>query len=369
MTAALGAGTPGPTNSLLDVAGLRVGQHTAIGEGFCTGSTVVLAPADGMAAGVDVRGGGPATHETDLLDPTASVERIHALLLTGGSAYGLAACTGVMLGLAAQGIGLSVGPNPGEVVPLVPGAALFDLGRGGDFRARPTAEFGAAALTAAQASVTRDSVPQGGITQGNVGAGTGAVTGNLKGGIGTASIVLDGEGNAAVTVAALVAVNAAGSPIDPRTGELLGARLLRPEDAPALPIPDDDARRRLLEISAPRSPRMTFAADVIGNTTLVVVATDAALTKAQCTKFAAIAQNGLARALNPVHTMFDGDTVFGLSTAAAGVPDQVGFHLITVAGADVVTRAIVRALLAAQTSTTPAGNWPSWSDVVAGPVH
>jgi L-aminopeptidase/D-esterase-like protein len=378
MTAPPGVAVAGPTNSLLDVAGLRVGQHTAIGHGFRTGTTVVLAPEGGMVAGVDVRGGGPATHETDLLEPTASVERIHALALTGGSAYGLVACTGVMLGLAERGIGLQVGPNPGEVVPLVPGAALFDLGRGGDFRARPTAEFGAAALAAAlidgpvgvsQGTVTQATVTQRTVTQGSVGAGTGAVTGNLKGGIGTASIVLDGGGNGAVTVAALVAVNAAGSPIDPRTGELLGARLLLAEDGPALPIPDDDARRRLLEITAPRAPRMTFAGDVISNTTLVVVATDAALTKAQCTKFAAVAQNGLARALNPVHTMFDGDIVFGLSTGTAGVPDPVGFHRIAVAGADVVTRAIVRALLAAQSSTTSAGSWPSWSDVVAGPLR
>ena len=121
----------GPANSLTDVAGLRVGHHTAIGDGYLTGTTVVLAPDGGMVAGVDVRGGGPATRETDLLDPTASVERIHALVLTGGSAYGLAACTGVMTALADRGIGLPVGPDAGEVVPLVPGAALFDLGRGG----------------------------------------------------------------------------------------------------------------------------------------------------------------------------------------------------------------------------------------------
>src|SRR6476469_4089598 len=170
-------GAAGPTNSLLDITGLLVGQHTVIGDGAMTGTTVVLAPDGGMVAGVDVRGGGPATHETDLLEPTASVERIHALVLTGGSADGLAACTGVMNALAGQGIGLLVGPNPGEVVPLVPGAALFDLGRGGDFRARPTAEFGAAALAAARAGDVD-------VAQGNVGAGTGAVTGNLKGGIG-----------------------------------------------------------------------------------------------------------------------------------------------------------------------------------------
>ena len=186
----------------------------------------MLAPAGGMAAGVDVRGGGPATHETDLLAPTASVERIHAVVLTGGSAYGLAACTGVMNGLADRGIGLPVGPSAGEVVPLVPGAALFDLGRGGDFRARPTAEFGALALAAALGSGRssraapagcragqrrsrdrrRDQQPQGRHRHRVAGAGR------------------------RCTVAALVVVNAAGSPIDPRTGELLGAHLLLPAD-------------------------------------------------------------------------------------------------------------------------------------------
>src|SRR6478752_6266368 len=248
----------GPRNALTDVRGIRVGHHTAIGGGFLTGTTVILAPDGGMAAGVDVRGGGPATHETDLLQPTASVERIHALVLTGGSAYGLAACTGVMNELADRAIGLQVGPRPGEVVPLVPGAALFDLGRGGDFRARPTAEFGAAALTAALAGRPVGAT-QGGVVQGNVGAGTGAVTGNLKGGIGTASVVLDGQ----ITVAALVAVNAAGSPIDPASGGLLGARLLLPADGPPPPTPGAAARRTLLDITAPRAPRMTFAGDVI----------------------------------------------------------------------------------------------------------
>jgi putative pantetheine hydrolase len=347
-----------------------VGHHTTVGDGYLTGTTVVLAPNGGMVAGVDVRGGGPATHETDLLQPTASVERIHALVLTGGSAYGLAACTGVMNALADLGIGLQVGPMPGEVVPLVPGAAVFDLGRGGDFRARPTAEFGALALQAAL-----DSAPAENAEQGSVGAGTGAATSNLKGGLGTASIVLPGG----VTVAALVVVNAAGSPIDPRTGGLLGANLMLPADGEPPEIPGDIGLAALLAVTAPRPPRMTFAsqepddttllndgasdAAIISNTTLVVVATDATLTKAQCTKMAAVAQNGMARALNPVHTMFDGDVTFGVSTGAAAVPDPVSFHQIVVAGADVVTRAIVRALLGARHTSTPGGDWPSWSEV------
>jgi len=363
----------GPNNSLTDVPGLRVGHHTAIGDGFLTGTTVILAPDGGMAAGVDVRGGGPATHETDLLEHTASVERIHAVVLTGGSAFGLSTCTSVMNELADRGIGLPVGPNPGEVVPLVPGAALFDLGRGGSFRSRPVPEFGALALYDALTSANEQQVAQG-----CVGAGTGAQTSNLKGGIGTASMVLpDG-----VTVAALAAVNAAGSPVDRRTGALLGGHLLLPADGPSPPVPTGSARQAILEITARKPAVRPFTAgtttstgqqaqqstesDIIRNTTLVVVATDAALTKAQCTKLAAVAQNGLARALNPVHTMFDGDTVFGISTGTAGTPAPVDFHQITISGADVVTRSIVRALLAATTTVTPAGQWPSWSDIANG---
>ena len=368
-----GAELPGPHNALIDVAGIRVGHHTAVGDGYLTGTTVVLAPEGGMVAGVDVRGGGPGTRETDLLHPTASVERVHALVLTGGSAFGLVACDGVMTALVDRGIGLPVGPNPGEVVPLVPGAVLFDLGRGGNFRAVPTAEFGAAALQAALAAPipTPEPIPgqvAPGAELGVVGAGTGAATRNLKGGVGTASLILaDGS-----TVAALVAVNAAGSPIDPTSGELLGARMLLPADGPIPATPGPAGRESLREITTPSGPGISFRptddpdAEVIRNTTLAVIATDAELTKAQCTKMAAVAQNGMARALNPVHTMFDGDVVFGVSTATGGRPDAIAFHEITVAAADVLTRAIVRGLLAATSTSTPAGSWPSWSDVAAG---
>ena len=361
MTAA-GAGRPGPHNSLIDVEGIRIGHHTAVGDGFLTGTTVVLAPSAGMVAGVDVRGGGPATHETDMLHPTASVERIHAVVLTGGSAYGLAACTGVMTALADRGIGLPVGPGADEIVPLVPGAALFDLGRGGRFRARPTADFGALALAAALDPAAAADRASWGAAQGSDGAGTGAVASGLKGGLGGASLVLD----SGVTVAALAVVNAAGSPINPRTGELWGARHLHPLDSATPPgVPGPDALRDLLAATAPRGPGITFGAGAAGisHTTLVVVATDAALTKSQCGKLAAVAQNGMARAINPVHTMFDGDIVFGLATATAGSPDAIGFHAITAAAADVVTRAIVRGLLAVSTTTTSVGRWPSWSDL------
>ena len=363
---------PGPHNALIDVAGIRVGHHTAVGDGYLTGTTVVLAPDGGMVAGVDVRGGGPGTRETDLLHPTASVERVHALVLTGGSAFGLAACDGVMTALVDRGVGLPVGPNPGEVVPLVPGAVLFDLGRGGNFRAVPTAAFGIAAAEAALAAPNPAPAPTPGrpgpgAELGVVGAGTGAVTRNLKGGVGTASVVLaDGT-----TVAALVVVNAAGSPIDPASGELLGARMLLPADGPIPATPGPAGREALREMTTPRGPGITFGSadasdadsEVIRNTTLAVIATDAELTKSQCTKMAAVAQNGMARALNPVHTMFDGDVVFGVATATGGRPDPLAFHEITVAAGDVLTRAIARGLLAATSTSTPAGSWPSWADV------
>ena len=195
---------PGPNNALTDVAGLRVG-HARV-PGALSGTTVVLAPPEGAVAGVDVRGAAPGTRETDLLDPRNTVQRVHAVVLSGGSAFGLAAADGVMARLAAAGVGFAV---PGAVVPIVPAAVLFDLGRGGpasDPALRPTAATGAAAV---------DAAADGPVTQGVVGAGTGALIGGLKGGIGTASAVLD-DGT---TVAALAAVNAAGSAVDLATGE------------------------------------------------------------------------------------------------------------------------------------------------------
>jgi putative pantetheine hydrolase len=197
------------------VRGLLVGHHSRTTAGWLTGTTVVRAGEYGAVAGGDVRGGGPGTRETDLLKPENLVDRVHAIVLSGGSAYGLAAADGVMARLADAGIGFAVG-GPGEVVPIVPAAVLFDLGRGGSFRATPDASFGAAAYDAARSSTE----------QGSVGAGTGAVTGlgtplgAVKGGVGSASAVLE----SGVTVAALVAVNAVGSAVDPRTGELYGAR-------------------------------------------------------------------------------------------------------------------------------------------------
>ncbi|MGI8416238.1 MAG: P1 family peptidase [Nakamurella sp.] len=343
----------GYRNSLTDVAGIRVGHHTQVGDGYLTGTTVILAPPGGMTAGVDVRGGGPGTRETDLLDPTAAMEKISAIVLTGGSAYGLAAASGVAQELADRGIGFRVGSAADEVVPIVPSAVLFDLGRGGEFRATPGEDAGRAAVKAA------DDEPA--VGQGCIGAGTGAAIAGMKGGIGTASAVL-GDGT---TVSALVVVNAHGSPVDRLTGMLSGSRVLLRGDVHGLLAPAANEAAAVLAACRPRSvnPATPPTAQTVQNTTIGVVATDATLTKAQCTKFAGIAHDGLARAINPVHTLFDGDTLFGLSTGRRPTPDLAGLHDILCAAGDVVTRAVVRGILAATSVTTSAGHWPCYTDL------
>lgn len=326
---------------------MRVGHAQRIGDGALTGTTVVLPGPDGAVAGVDVRGGGPGTRETDALDPRTLVDRVHAVVLSGGSAYGLAAATGVMDALGTAGIGFRVG-GPGEasgatgnvpwVVPIVPAAVVFDLGRGGDFRARPDAALGAEAYAAAA-----DAPGPAGV----VGAGTGAVVGGLKGGVGTATAVTD-----AGRVTALVVVNAAGSAVDPRTGELWAARHLTDEDRRPPELPDDRAAllERLRAAAAPPSL----------NTTIGVVWTDVTLTVAQCSKLAAVGHDGLARAVRPVHGMTDGDTLFGLAECDGPAPDLWGLQALLTAGADAVTRAIGDAVLASES----VAGFRSYRDVV-----
>ncbi|MFI5523959.1 P1 family peptidase [Streptomyces platensis] len=357
----------GPQDALTDVLGLRVGHAQRIGDGYLTGTTVVLAPEGGAIAAVDVRGGGPGTRETDALDPRNLVQRVEALVLTGGSAFGLDAASGVAAWLEDQGRGFRVGPDPAQVVPVVPAAALFDLGRGGNWRARPDAALGREAATAAAA--TEPGAP---VARGNTGAGTGAVAGGLKGGTGTASAVLP----SGATVAALAAVNAAGSVTDPRTGALYGHLY---EALTALPSPEVHAAalRRLAEA---RETSLTRSAASVGpplNTTLAVVATDATLTRAQAHKLAGTAHDGLARALRPVHLLSDGDTVFALSTAtrpltpeapltdpAFGIHTEAGaLNDLLAAGADVLTRAVVNAALTAETVRGPGGVFPSYRDL------
>jgi len=339
----------GPTNSLIDVAGIKVGHASRLGDGWLSGTTVVLAPESGAAAGVDVRGGGPGTRETDVLDPRNMVERIHALTLSGGSSFGLATADGVMQRLFEAGVGYPAG-GPGEVVPIVPCAVIFDLGRGGDFTKHPGAAMAQEAYDAALSTTS------GAPLMGVVGAGTGAVAGGLKGAVGSASMVLaDGT-----TVAALVVVNSSGSCVDPLTGELYAARFGLPGEFNALLLPDADevaaARAAADAVVVPGHARPAFA------TTIGVVATDAILTKAQCAKVAGIAHDGMARAIRPVHTMFDGDTVFTLATGDRGVPDPLAFHALLDAAGDCFTRAIGRAMLVAVSVETPAGRWRSYRD-------
>ncbi|MEU0300175.1 P1 family peptidase [Streptomyces sp. NPDC006175] len=343
----------GPLDALTDVAGIRVGHAGVPGEGALSGTTVVLAPAGGAVAAVDVRGGGPGTRETDALDPRNLVQRIDAVVLTGGSAYGLDAASGVTAWLEEQGRGVRVGPDPSQVVPVVPAACLFDLGRGGEWRARPDASTGRAAVEAAAATEPGARVPEG-----SVGAGTGAVAGQLKGGVGTASVRLP----SGATVAALAVVNAAGSVVDPRTGVLYGEYGAgEPPEHPA-PAVHEAALRRLAEIRDARTDR---AAGGAFNTTIAVVATDAALTRAQAQKLAGTAHDGLARAVRPVHLLTDGDTVFVLATGRMPLPEEPVAELdaVLAAGADALARAIVKAVRAARGADGPGGTFPSYSEL------
>jgi putative pantetheine hydrolase len=337
----------GATNTLTDVEGIRVGHHSRLGRGWLTGTTVVLAPPEGAVAGVDVRGGGPGTRETDLLDPRNAVERVHAIVLSGGSAFGRAAADGVALRLAEADIGVRVGPGEDIIVPLVPAAVVFDLGRGGDQTCRPDGSFGAAAYD-------RAAGPDGAgaVAAGSVGAGTGVVAGGLNGGVGSASAVLD-DGT---TVAAILVVNSLGSTIDPRTGELYGLRFGLPGEFAELGRPSEEELAAFLDAVTAEPPEPVL------HTTLGVVATSATLTKAQCAKVAGIGHDGMARAIRPVHSMLDGDTVFAVSTERGPAPDQLAFHDLLTAAADCVTRAVVHAVLAATSVVTPAGTWLSHAD-------
>lgn len=319
------------------IEGFAIGHHTADTDGWLTGTTVILS-VDGLedpgaVGGVDVRGGAPGTRETDLLNPTAMVDRVNAVVLTGGSAYGLAAADGVMATLEARGHGWPVGPD--AVVPVVPSAVIFDLGRGGDPTHRPDAEFGRRALAAAT---------EGDPGRGCVGAGAGAVCGGIKGGFGYADRAV-GD----LSIAAAVVVNAVGSAVDPLSGRLLGDRAGR-WSAPT------EAERGVLAGPVQRhGPPL--------NTTIGVVLTDAVLTKAQATRVASIAHDGMARAISPLHLMVDGDAVFCLASKRRPLDPRSGgllaFNALLVAAAEVFADACVDAMLSADTR----GDWPSYRDL------
>ena len=316
------------------VPGIRVGHATDL-EGL-TGCTVVLCE-KGAVGGVDQRGGAPGTRETDLLRPLHLVQDVHAVLLAGGSAYGLAAADGVMRYLEERGVGLNARVAK---VPIVPAAILFDLDIG-DPKARPDAGSGYAACQAATDTP---------VAEGNVGAGTGATAGKILGpgramktGLGSTAVELGGG----LVVGALVVANPLGDVVESRTGEILaGARSLT-SDEPA----DTLAVMRSLVGKA----SLKFASS---NTVIGVVATNARLNKEQTNKVAQMAQDGVARAVRPAHTLFDGDTLFALSTGKK----RADVNLIGAYAAEVVAEAIARGAQAAG----GLGGLPAWQDLHAG---
>ncbi|MGP3976727.1 P1 family peptidase [Streptomyces sp. 8N114] len=342
----------GTRDALTDVLGLRVGHAQRTEEGWLTGTTVVLAPEEGAVAGVDARGGAPGTRETDALDPRNLVERIHAVVLSGGSAFGLDAASGVMSWLEEQGRGVQAGSDPSQVVPVVPAAVIFDLGRGGRWTARPDAALGRQAVEAAAA--TEPGAP---VAEGGVGAGTGAVVGGLKGGIGTASTRLA----SGVVVGALVVLNAAGSATDPATGVLYGELA---DGLPHIPSEDEHAEAEMLRSEAKEETARRAAGTLRPalNTTLIVLGTDACLSRPQAQRLAGSAHDGLARAVRPAHLMHDGDTAFALAVCSHELRGGE-FNEVLAAGADVVARAVVKAVRAADGVDGPGGVFPSYTDL------
>lgn len=316
--------TTGPKNLITDVEGLKVGN--AQGDALKSGSTVLLGDVP-FTASVHVMGGGPGTRETDLLAPDKTVQQVDALVLSGGSAFGLDACSGVADGLRAMGRGFAIG---NMTVPIVPGAIVFDLINGGDktWGENPYPDLGRAALDAASTS----------FDIGSFGAGTGAMAARQKGGLGSASVVLpDGT-----TVGALVVVNALGSvttrgdryfwaaPFE--MGDEFGG--LGVDPAGGYTAPDPSRKEAAMGLHAAQG----------ANTTIAIVATDAPLRKTQCHRLAVNAHDGMARAIVPSHTPLDGDLVFGVSTGSSAPLDHAGYAPIGAAAATCLSRAIARAV-------------------------
>jgi len=317
-------------SGITDVAGIRVGHFTHADRP--TGCTVVLT-GSGAVAGVDVRGSAPGTRETDLLDPVNTVQEVHAIVLSGGSAFGLDAATGVVRYLAERDIGYPVGPIH---VPIVPAAILYDLGIG-DPRIFPDHAAGYAACEAADA---------GRVIEGSVGAGRGATVGKMlgmaramKGGLGTSSIEVDG-----IVVGAMAAVNCAGDVVDPGTGQVVAGA--RNDDGNGLA----DIRKVI------RSGRRARAREG-NNTTLGIVATNAIFTKTEMTKVAQMAQDALARTIYPAHTPGDGDIVFALSTGTSTSNANLG--TVGALAAEALAEAILRGVKRA----TSLPGYPSYTDL------
>ncbi|MCP4630288.1 MAG: P1 family peptidase [bacterium] len=320
---------PGKHNSLTDVDGLLVGNYTDLKA--ASGVTVVVCP-QGAVAGVEVRGSAPATRETDLLAPHNLVEKAQAVVLSGGSVFGLSAADGVTRWLAEEGYGFPL--DPGYVVPIAPAASLYDLGRGREYIPPISAEWGRLACEGADDYA---------IESGCFGAGTGALSFTIKGGLGTASIKLD----SGITVAALVANNSIYSVINSGTG--------RPWEI-ELEIGDEFGDQGKRSVRLPPKPEPELEPGK--NTTIGVVATDAELTKPQAQKISQMAHDGMARAIRPAHTMFDGDTLFCLATGKRKLPETPGTFIspwaqslveVGHAAADCVSRAIIHSVLSART--------------------
>jgi D-aminopeptidase len=327
---------PGPKNLITDVTGLRVGN--AQDETLKSGTTVLVGD-EPFVASVHVMGGAPGTRETDLLAPDKSVAAVDALTLSGGSAYGLDACSGVVDGLRAAGRGFKVGK---AVIPLVPGAIIFDLLNGGakNWEVNPYRALGRAAFDAARSD----------FDLGSVGAGTGALTAMMKGGLGSASLQLpDGT-----MVGALVAVNPIGAVTTPGDRHFYAAPFEIDGEFGGLGV--DPATGLGLSLDSRKMKAMSLRE----NTTVAIVATDARLTKAECARVATAAHDGIARATVPAHTPGDGDLVFALSTAAREASDLT---LIGHAAAHCLTRAIARGVYAAMPATGDI--LPCWRDLNA----
>jgi len=337
-------------SSITDVGGILVGHYhrldpdATMGAGWASGVTVVVTP-PGTVGAVDCRGGAPGSRETDLLDPSNSVRHVDAVLIAGGSAYGLAAADGIMRWLEEHDRGVAMA---GGVVPIVPGAVIFDLDVGA-WSHRPTAEFGYAAASAAA-----EGAP---VEVGTVGAGVGACAGVLKGGVGMASTTLP----SGVTVGALVAVNSAGNVIDQATG-LPWLTYLVAELGLTSPPPEQIAELAKLE-----SPLSSL------NTAVAVVATDAVLSPAACRQIASTAHDGLARSIRPAHTPVDGDIVFALATGAVEVapsvdtpaafsPETPLATAVGAAAADCLARAVLVGVIAAES----VAGIPTYRDLLPG---